>query len=61
MTKYKNELAVSLVFPSLKLEVEPGAVFEAEEDLTSLTGIVVVDDKKPAKAPASTITESPEA
>jgi hypothetical protein len=55
MTKYKNELAVGLVFPTLGLEIEPGATFESEEDLTGLSGIVVVDDKKTAKAPASTI------
>lgn len=57
MSKYKNTLAVGLVLPSLGLEVEPNGVFEADADLTNLTGIVVVDDKKPAKTEASQIVE----
>ena len=61
MTRYKNTQGVELLFPSLNLAVKPGEEFEAEEDLTSLTGIVIVEEKKAAKKDAAESTETTEA
>jgi hypothetical protein len=58
MTKYKNDQAVDLHFPSLSLFVKAGEEFETEADLTTLTGIVVVEDKKTSKKDVSDSTEA---
>lgn len=49
MAKYKSELDYEIHFPSLNLVVNKGDVFEADEDLTSLAGIVLVDKKLAAE------------